>query len=38
MNIKKFNPGDSVIKQGDDGNELFVVQTGSLKCTKVMPG
>jgi len=27
-----------VIKQGEDGDELFVVQSGSLRCTKIFPG
>jgi cAMP-dependent protein kinase regulator len=38
MAIKNYKKGDMVIKQGDDGNELFVVSTGSLKCFKVFPG
>ena len=27
-----------VIKEGDDGDELFVVSSGHLKCTKVIDG
>ena len=28
--------GDVVIKEGDDGNELYVVESGQLRCTKVL--
>ena len=27
-------PGDLVIKQGDDGDNLYVVETGTLSCFK----
>lgn len=30
----KFSSGDTVIKQGDDGAELYMVFSGSLKCLK----
>ena len=30
MEERKFQAGDYVIKQGDDGAELFVVDTGEL--------
>ena len=29
-----FQPGAKVINQGDDGDNLYVVETGKLKCTK----
>lgn len=35
MQHVSFNPGEMVIRQGDDGNDLYVVETGKLKCTKV---
>ena len=28
--------GDVVIEEGDDGYELYVVDNGNLKCTKVL--
>lgn len=34
MEEKKFKPGDWVIKQGEDGNELYVVDIGELDCFK----
>lgn len=34
MDQKEFPEGEFVIKEGDDGNDLFVVDKGSLKCTK----
>jgi cAMP-dependent protein kinase regulator len=36
MEAKNFQPGDTVIQEGDDGNELFIVSSGHLKCTKVI--
>ena len=34
-----FEAGQEVIKEGDDGDNLYVVETGKLKCTKVLqPG
>lgn len=35
--VKKFNPDDMVIRQGDDGNELYIVGAGRLKCFKRFP-
>ncbi|CAD8182738.1 unnamed protein product [Paramecium pentaurelia] len=32
MEEKHFNPGDWIINQGDDGNELYVVAQGQLDC------
>jgi cAMP-dependent protein kinase regulator len=34
MEIKQVRTGDQVIKQGDDGFELYIVGAGQLKCTK----
>ena len=34
-----FQAGSVVINEGDDGDNLYVVETGKLKCTKVLqPG
>ena len=38
MQIVTFNSGDTVIKEGDDGDNLFVVEEGKLACTKVLVG
>jgi cAMP-dependent protein kinase regulator len=38
MEEKKFSSGDMVITQGDDGNELYFVESGKLECFKVFPG
>lgn len=38
MKIVNFKPGETVIKQGDDGDELFIVGTGKLKCCKLFDG
>jgi cAMP-dependent protein kinase regulator len=34
----KFSQGAQVIKQGDDGDELYFVFSGSLDCNKLYPG
>ena len=34
MSIQKYSDGEAVIKQGDDGEELFIVQEGKLRCVK----
>lgn len=34
MEVKTYHEGDIVIKQGDDGFELYIVGTGQLKCTQ----
>jgi cAMP-dependent protein kinase regulator len=35
MDSKKYNPGDSVITQGEEGSELYVVEEGTLSCFKL---
>lgn len=37
VEIKQFNSNDMVIKQGDDGYELYIVGSGRLKCFKRFP-
>lgn len=34
MEVKNYKNGDNVIKEGDEGSELFIVYSGKLKCTK----
>lgn len=31
----KVQPGDVIIKEGDDGDNLYVVEAGTLICTKI---
>lgn len=38
MTEVKLKPGDVVIKEGDDGDYLYVVEKGRLQCSKVFPG
>ena len=38
MEIVSFNAGDFVIKQGESGDRLYVVDQGTLECYKVFPG
>lgn len=34
----KVQPGDIVIKEGDEGDCMYVVEQGILECTKVFKG
>lgn len=38
MSERRFSNEEDVIKQGDDGDELYVCSEGTLKCSKVFPG
>ncbi len=38
MDIKSYKPEEKVIKQGDDGQDLYIVSSGELKCTKIFSG
>ena len=38
MKIEQKTEGDFVIKQGDDGDVLYVVESGKYKCTRINPG
>jgi hypothetical protein len=38
MDIKAYSKGAAIIKQGEEGNELFIVESGTLDCTKVAKG
>lgn len=34
MQYVKKQPGEIIIKEGDDGDNLYVVESGTLTCTK----
>jgi CRP-like cAMP-binding protein len=38
MEEKRFQAGDKVIEQGEDGKELFVVESGTLSCFRLFSG
>lgn len=38
MAEENYSKGDVVIKEGDDGDVLYVVESGIYKCTKIFPG
>jgi cAMP-dependent protein kinase regulator len=38
MDEKRYRAGEFVIKQGEDGSELFVVESGTLSCSKLFSG
>lgn len=35
MEEVKVNTGDVIITEGDDGDNLYVVDSGTLSCTKI---
>ena len=37
MEEKTFNAGDVVIQQGDEGDCLYIVDSGELDCFKLLP-
>ena len=37
MEEKTFNAGDVVIQQGDEGECLYIVDSGELDCFKLLP-
>ena len=38
MDEKHALPGEVIIKEGDEGDSLYVVGSGTLSCTKVFKG
>jgi len=36
VDVKFVKPGDEIIKQGDDGDCLYLIGEGWLECHKVM--
>ena len=38
MEEKLYKVGDMVIKQGDDGDNLYVIETGTLTCARKFVG
>jgi len=38
MHEFKLSAGEHAITEGDDGDYLYVVESGVLKCTKIFPG
>lgn len=38
MDIRTYNKGESIIRQGEEGNDLFVVESGTQKCVKTFKG
>ena len=38
MDERKVNTGEFVIKEGEDGDCLYIIESGKYKCTKVFKG
>ena len=38
MGERKAKPGESIIKQGEEGDNLYVVESGTLSCSKLFAG
>ena len=36
MDIRNVHKGDTIIQEGDDGNEFFVLDKGEADCFKVL--
>jgi cAMP-dependent protein kinase regulator len=38
MDERKAKAGEAIITQGEEGNDLYVVESGVLSCSKLFPG
>ncbi len=38
MDERKVNTGEYVIREGEDGDCLYIIESGKYKCTKVFKG
>jgi cAMP-dependent protein kinase regulator len=38
MEEKRAKQGDYIIRQGEEGDNLYVVENGTLSCYKLFPG
>lgn len=38
MDDRKVNPKDFVIKEGENGDVLYIVESGEMSCTKFLNG
>lgn len=38
MDERRAVKGDYIIKQGEEGDNLYVIETGTLSCFKLFPG
>jgi len=38
MDEQKVSPGEYVIREGDNGDVLYIVESGEMSCTKVLDG
>ena len=38
MEEKNYKAAEAVITEGEDGSQLFVVESGTLSCTKIFKG
>lgn len=38
MVVREFAAGDRVLTQGDDGEDLYILSSGQLECTRKPPG
>ena len=36
MDEKKVSPGEYIIKEGDNGDVLYIVESGEMSCTKII--
>lgn len=38
MDERKYSAGDFIINEGENGDELFLIETGTFDCTKLIDG
>ena len=38
MEERKANPGEDIILQGEEGDNLYVLESGTLSCKKLFSG
>lgn len=38
MEEKRAKPGDTIIRQGEEGDVLYMVESGVLNCFRLFPG
>jgi len=38
MDERKVNTGEYVIREGEDGDCLYIIESGKYKCTKIFKG
>jgi CRP-like cAMP-binding protein len=35
LEVSYYEPGDYIVRQGDEGNSFYIIEEGNVKCTQV---